>query len=70
MTKRHHFKAAPPSHDLKAADLVIGKPELGGDAVRQSFSRFAHVRRAGIYGAGANTNIIETGAKGRHLPGN
>ena len=31
MTKRHDFKAAPPSHDLKAADLVIGKPELGGE---------------------------------------
>lgn len=33
MTKRvYHFKAAPPSHDLKATDLVIGKPELGGES--------------------------------------
>jgi hypothetical protein len=29
MTKRHDFKAAPPFHDLKAADLIISKPELG-----------------------------------------
>jgi hypothetical protein len=30
MTKRHDFEAAPPSHDLKAADLIVSKPMIGG----------------------------------------
>jgi hypothetical protein len=33
--KRQHysFEAAPPSHDLTAADLIVGKPLIGGKPV-------------------------------------